>query len=345
MTTELAEVLDAIVLHVSSGGTLQASSALVPLAQQALARVGQSSALALVEPGARLPVRPGLTDEEKRIRRASLGSSEIAAICGVNPYASCHNVWLSKCRNVDFEGNEATMLGNLLEPAIFAIYADRYKRRLRKGVYTLGPEPWMSATPDAHIMEEGGGLVEAKLVGLRSIWMWGTGNTDQQESDSIPLHYLTQAHWQMIVTGEPFVDVSALMGTEFRSYTVRTDPELQAKLVQRGEVFWKKYVLTGEPPPVDGSDGASSMLRALYPKSGPPAVAADKEIEDLAEHLLAAREAVTAAETEKKRLENVIKARLGDASGAFGDGWRLRYSTTKAGSRPFVFQHEKEKQT
>lgn len=337
------EVLQAIVDHVTKPGcTLLATSPLVPLA---LAALGQPAAndtpsVALAIAPSLLPVRPGLSDEEKRIRRASLGSSEIAAVCGVNPYASMHNVWLSKVKGADFEGNEATLLGNLLEPAIFAIYADRYNRRLRKGVYTIGPEPWMSATPDAHI--EGGGLVEAKLVGLRSIWMWGPGNTDDQESDAIPLHYLAQAQWQMAVTGEPFVDVSALMGTEFRSYTVHSDRELQAKLVARGEVFWKKYVVTGEPPPVDGSDGAAAMLKTLYPKSNGTALRATPDLESLAECLRSAKAAVKKASTAEALAKNQFKSALGDAGSVLGKDWKIRYSTTKAGTRPFCFEDDNE---
>lgn len=338
--TSAAEVLEAIVRHVSAGDTLQRTSPLVALATEALA----APALTIPSPpparAELLPVRAGLTDDEKRIRRATLGSSEIASVCGVNPYATLHNVWLAKVHGVDFEGNEATTLGNILEPMIFAIYAERYDRVLRKGAYVVGPEPWMSATPDAYI--EGGGLVEAKLVGLRSIFMWGFGNTDKQESDAIPLHYLCQAQWQMACTGEKFVDVSALMGTEFRSYTVRADVDVQRKLIARGRDFWERFVVTKKQPPVDGSDGAREMLRTLYPRSGADPAKADERLVELVEKLRAAREAHERATQEKTLRENEIKAELKDAGGAFSDDWRIRYSTTKAGTRPFVFEDGKK---
>jgi putative phage-type endonuclease len=288
-----------------------------------------------------LPVKPGLTPAELEQRRATLGSSEIAAVVGVNPYATIHNVWLSKCMSVDFAGNEATALGNLLEPTILSIYADRYGKETVRGKYTIGPEPWISATPDAHVV--GGGLVEAKLVGLRSIWMWGPGNTDEQESDAVPMHHLCQALWQMAVTGEPFVDVAALMGTEFRTYRIRYNEDAQSRLISRGRDFWERYVVTRQQPPVDASDGARAMLAKVYPKSDGERLEATSRLNELATALADAREAFEAAKAEKQLRENQIKAELKDARGAFGNGWSVRYATTKAGTRPFVFESEKER--
>ncbi len=295
---------------------------------------------ALIAHGA--TVRQTFSDEVKAARRKTLGASEIAAVAGVNPYASMHTVWLAKVHGVEFEGNEQTMLGQLLEPAVVAIYCDRYGKSVTKGHYSIGPEPWISATPDYEIEGEDG-LVEAKLVGLRSMWMWGQGNTDTEESDAVPLHYLAQCQWQMLVRGKSFVHLSALMGTEFRSYTIRANATVQGGLLARGRDFWDRYVVTGKEPPVDGSEGAREMLTKLYPRAGGDVVAATPELEELADALLQAREAVKQAEYEKQLRENQFKAQLRDARGAFGNGWRIRYANTKSGSRPFVFEHEREK--
>ena len=63
----------------------------------------------------------------------------------------------------------------------------------------------------------------------------------------------------------------------------------------------------------------------------------------VADRIRKAREVAAAAEQEKKHMENRIKAVLGEAGAANGDGWSLRYAVTKTGSRPFVLDHEKEK--
>jgi putative phage-type endonuclease len=283
-----------------------------------------------------------LSEADLLARRNTLGSSEIAAVAGVNPYASAHNVWLAKVHGQEFEGNERTMLGNILEPTVLAIYANRYCVTLKKGVYTIGPEPWMAATPDSTIVESGG-LAEAKVVGLRSLWMWGPGNTDTTESDAVPLHYLCQTQWQMLVTGAPFVDICALLGTELRNYRIRPSAEVQSRLLSRGRDFWERYVLTRTPPPADASEGAREMLKRLYPQSEAEAVAATPELEQLAEQLRAARELLESAKEQKQLAENLLKERLKDARGAHGAGWRIRYTTQRDKKRPFVFEHEREK--
>ena len=280
------------------------------------------------------------TDEYRAQRRRTLGASEIAAVVGVNPYASMHNVWLSKCRGVEFEGNEATELGHELEPVILGIYCKRYGCEVRPGTYTTGPEHWMSATPDA--VRLGGGLAEAKLVGVRTYWQWGACDTDEGESDAVPLHYLAQAQWQMLVTGEPFVHVIALVGTEFRKYTVRGNEGVQRSLVAKGRDFWERYVLTDTPPPVDASKGAGEMLREIYPRSGGERVIADDALEAMAAELVAARASDRAAKAARALAENRMKATLKEAGGARGKNWTLRYSTTKAGTRPFIFDSDEE---
>ena len=330
------EILRAITDHFASGGErLNATSPLIVAANEVLSATPGD---ALRPMGV---ARVGLTQAEKDRRRNTLGSSEIAAVLGVSPYQSQHTVWSSKCLGQDFEGNEATHLGNMLEPAIFELYVERYSKPLVRGEYTLGPEPWMSCTPDALIVGEDG-LVEAKLVGLRSIFMWGFGNTDDAESDAVPIHYLCQALWQLIVTGRSFVDVAALLGTEFRTYRIHRNEPLMQTMVDRGRHFWNTYVRSATPPPVDGSEGSREMLKLLYPRSGAEPLPADPELEDLAAKLAEARRALDAATEEKRLRENEIKARLKDARGAFGKDWRIRYTQNKNGARPFVFEYEKE---
>lgn len=339
------EVLQAIVDHCdTSGGALHKTSALVVMAREVL----QES------PGVSVPVRRGLSDEDKARRRHTLGSSEVAAVLGVNPWASAHSVWLSKVHGDEFDGNERTELGQMLEPTIMGIYAERYSRKIVKGAYTLGPEPWMSATPDGLVVNpdgvdlddlEAAPLCEAKLVGLRSIFMWGPGNSDEQESDEVPQHYLCQGLWQLACRPRaPFVDVSALLGTEFRSYRIRRNERVIAQITAICRDWWHRYVVTKTAPPVDGSEGARSMLKKLYPQSNEQRVPADEALERIAAELHAARAAVDAADAAKALAENQMREALKDCGGAYGDGWSVSYKTSKDGKRPLKFDDKKLKE-
>jgi predicted phage-related endonuclease len=195
----------------------------------------------------------------------------------------------------------------------------------------------MSATPDALIVGESG-VVEAKLVGFRSIWMWGPGSVEGKESDAVPHHYLTQALWQLEVTGRLYVDIAALMGTEFRTYRIHRNEALQTAMVARCEDFWFKYVVTGHEPPPDASEGCREVLKRLYPHSQAEPVQADHAMEELAERLRAARKAADEAARERTLYENQLRAILKDARGAHGKGWRIRYAEQSNGKRPFVFE-------
>ncbi len=48
-----------------------------------------------------------LTAEQKADRVNTLGASEIAAVCGLSPWKSVHDVWLSKMGLVDDETSGA----------------------------------------------------------------------------------------------------------------------------------------------------------------------------------------------------------------------------------------------
>lgn len=65
-----------------------------------------------------------LTAEQTSIRSRGVGSSEIGAVAGVNPYQSIHDVWLTKRGLATFTGNLATRMGSMIEDAIIHEYSD-----------------------------------------------------------------------------------------------------------------------------------------------------------------------------------------------------------------------------
>jgi putative phage-type endonuclease len=278
-----------------------------------------------------------LTPEQVEQRRHTLGASEIAAVIGVNPHMSMHQVWMSKMGLDTFEGNDATEAGTDFEPVILQRYARHHHVEIRPGSYMVGPESWMSCTPDAHVV--GGGMIEAKLVGFEAAWEWGS------EHDGAPWRYLVQGQWQLLVTGEPWVDLAAQMGTRAPRYIrIHPDPALQAELVERAREFWVSYVVTGEPPPVDGTDGARAMLAKVYPAHRPGRlVKADGEAEALAAQLLGVREVYDATVHEERRLENRLKELMKDAEVLLGGEWKCTWKAQKDGKRPFKFKHASEK--
>ena len=107
-----------------------------------------------------------LTAKQLKDRMNRLGASDMSAILGLNKYATAADVWALKTgRVLPFGGNEATRLGDALEPVILdhaeADLDDTLKRNVE--VTATGCAFPMVATLDG---QSSAGLpVEAKTAG------------------------------------------------------------------------------------------------------------------------------------------------------------------------------------
>jgi putative phage-type endonuclease len=278
-----------------------------------------------------------LSAEQHALRLTGIGSSDVAAIVGVSPYASAHDVWLVKRGLAEFKGNTATELGHYFEPVIASIYADKTGSKLElHGETVQGREPWMLATPDYMVTSPERKLLEVKHVGMRTMGHWGS------EEDGVPYFYLTQVQWQMHVTGIHTCDVAAVLGgIDFRSYTVRYDQELATMLERACRDFWFEHVTKGIAPKVDGSEGAKRMLSTLYPRNERPLVIGGPDAQVWMERLQKAEAEEERIAKEKLRAQNELKALIGDADGIVGAEYRATWKATKTGNRRFVFDRKK----
>lgn len=275
----------------------------------------------------------GLTAHQQTRRAGGLGASEIAAVVGLNPWRSAHDVWLVKRGLVTEAGNVHTRMGQRIEACILDEYRESTGATLTfPGTVVHAREPWMLATPDAFVEAERRN-VEVKNVGWRSALHWG------EEEDAIPDYYRPQVAWQLEVLDVDEAHVAAWIGgSDFRIYTVRRNASLAEVLIEAGRRFWFDYVLTGKHPPIDGSNGARRMLAELYPRNNKPLVRATVEHDELANCLMRARIAYEEADSAKKASEHALIAAIGDADGLYSEAWRATYKTTKTGSRRFVFK-------
>ena len=273
-----------------------------------------------------------LSAEQHILRATGIGSSDIASIVGLNPWRSAHDVWMVKRGLVVEEGNVRTRMGSRVEACVLDEYREETGAELAQfGTVRHAENDWMLATPDAFVFGAPR-LVEVKCVGWRSAFHWG------DEEDAIPDYYRPQVEWQMAVTGAEDAHVAAWIGgSDFRIYTVRRNAVLADALVEAGRRFWFDHVLTGEPPAIDGSDGARRMLAQMYPRNTKPLLSASAEHDRLADCLARARLAFDEAEQAKKAAENAVIEAIGDADGIQSDGWKATYRATKTGTRRFVF--------
>lgn len=250
-------------------------------------------------------------------RRHGLGASEAAAALGLSPFLSPLDVWADKVGlGEPKEELERLRWGRRLQASIAQGYAEETGRTvLDPGPFVLyrsRQRPWLAATPDAVVVAKTdhatAGILEVKNV---SAW------TRKEWEAEAPVIYQIQGQLQMVVSGYAWGAIAALLGgQELRHQDLDANADAQTYLVDQLEIFWTRYVVAGTPPPVDGRERTTDILRALYPRprpnvlvSLPPAaVAWDERIRD-------ATKALEALESTVNEAKNQLRAAIGDAEG------------------------------
>ncbi len=74
---------------------------------------------------------------------------------------------------------------------------------------------------------------------------WGDPGSHQ-----VPLSYLVQCVWHIMLTNIDRTDLAILFGNaDFRVYEITRDLELEKMVLERTISFWENYILTDTPPP------------------------------------------------------------------------------------------------
>lgn len=155
-------------------------------------------------------------------------------------------------------------------------------------------------------------------------------------------YYRVQVEWQMLIRG---LDVGLIARGDYTDDTpdgsevlvglrlqrVETDPGLRAQLIEVADRIWS-YLQAGQLPPVDGSEKVAERIAARFPRADTDAEALD--VTDL-EELLDQRRTVIAdlavLEAEKRRLDSLVKERLGTTPKATtAGGWRISWPNRRA---------------
>lgn len=263
----------------------------------------------------------GLTPEELKL----IGGSDAAAIVGVSPYASAHDVYARIVEGAVTEETRPMRRGTLLEPVIRSMAAEEL------GMKFLGPRKlrfkgWGRASLDDVALVDGA----EEVAEFKSVGPFADGEYGEPGTDAIPPQHVCQVQVYMAATGMPRANLVALFGTDdLRQYVVPADAELQGMLFEAMERFWVDNVLTRTPPLVDGSSSCAEALARRFPKVTAPLLPADKDAETWAQILREARAAKDAAESAEKNARNHLLERIGDAEGIEGAGWRITYKETK----------------
>ena len=279
----------------------------------------------------------GLTAEQHAIRATGIGGSEIADVAGLGRYSRSINIWERKTGRAPPDAPTHHMLrGQYLEGGMRDWYSQivnelRGPTSVLPGKTERHPEhKLVVATPDGLVFPNQGALervLELKSPGFRTADQWGEPGTDE-----VPIEYVAQTTWEMAVTGAQLADVGALIDGDLRIYTVAYSPSLFEALLERAERWWRDYVVADTPPPPDGSESYSDHLARRFPRSNGDLLIATPEDDALAAALREARDAKDRAESRYEELRQRLQARIADADGLAGTGWKITWREQKGRS-------------
>lgn len=266
-----------------------------------------------------------LTGEQLELRKLGIGGSEIAAIAGMNPWASPFDIYMRKKGLVSDSSSFDTERGQFFEPAIIEWYKHRTKRNVNPCPTLQHKEhPIVIATPDGISIQNDVRGLEVKAPNWRTAEHWGESGTDQ-----IPDYYVPQTMWEAAVLGVNAVDVAALIDGDLRIYTIAHSPKLFEALVDIAERFWRDHIVADNPPPPDGSQRARDWLTKRYPRVVHDLMDATEEMQTLARLYVECREREKIDAEAKDIAGNRLRALIGDRQGAIAEGVKITWTNNK----------------
>lgn len=220
-----------------------------------------------------------IREEWLKERKKSLGGSDMGAVLGLNKYRSPYTVWAEKTGRIGEEPeNEAMRIGRDLEPYVASRFEEVSRKGVRRMTYLLRREdcPHLHANIDRQILGESSGL-ECKTASALNLKRYKGGD--------FPESYYAQCVTYLAVTGWARWYLAALvLGKGFYCYQITTVPnddtpewcessvyvspeEIEA--VKRcAEDFWRDYIETDNPPPMDGDASTTEALESIYEGGG-----------------------------------------------------------------------------
>jgi len=288
------------------------------------------------------------------LRRAGIGGSDAAAICGQSTYRSALQVYLEKIGALgdDDTDNERMFWGRKLEPIVAEVLSERtgvYLWQIRAMLQHPEHE-WAlasidrGAAPTDEVLPEladrgvhGAGVAEIKTAGYFAGKDWA--------DDTVPEAYICQGMHYLAVTGLDWLLYGCLIaGQRLAVRIVQRDDELISHLLTIEADFWQ-HVQEREPPPPDGSKATTDLLAHLWDVDPGSVMVLDPgKVDPLLEQRAAFAATERHAGDMKREVDNTLRWMIGEHEVAkTPDGRQLfTWRATKTGARRLHIPTPKE---
>lgn len=211
-----------------------------------------------------------MANESKSYRRKGIGGSDIAPICGLSPWKSPLQVYLEKTGESEGQTQTPAMsYGLMMEPVIRQWYEAETGRSVVVPELLVHPKyPFVIGSLDG--IADKCRVWEGKTA--RSSQDWG-----EPGSDEIPVYYMFQVQWYMMITAYPVTDVTvSFAGSMPVNYEVPADKELQELILEKAVDFWEMVEKRKAPNPIGFSDAIT--LFGSKSQAGQVTASRDEEI-------------------------------------------------------------------
>jgi predicted phage-related endonuclease len=247
-----------------------------------------------------------------RIRPFTVGGSEAAAACGVDPYQSRVMLWARKTGRVAPPvETEAMRWGNLLQPVILDVLA-KYGYDVMPApadAYRDQERPYIVGHPDAFGVTLDGPMT---VIYAKTTGPWGASSW---ADDGAPTGYIVQLHHYMHLTGLDHGLLACLVaGQRLELRTVERDQTAIDLMLALLDEF-AGYVERDEPPPPAGTDSDTEALRAMFPGGGERVELDSDGMDDVRGYRVRDR-AYQACKRQRDEYAQRIKLAMGDCEAA-----------------------------
>ena len=258
-------------------------------------------------------------------RLTGIGGSDAAAIVGLSPFTSPFKLFqVKRGMEIDEPETEAMRLGRRLEAGIAEEYAERKGYVLAEAPPFIRSKshPFMFANLDRLIVESprGPGGYEGKNL---------SGFT--QLDDGVPDYIWIQCQHYMHVCELAWFGLAMLIGgTRLVDFEIERDDEAIDMLID-SQVEFMRRVESNDPPPMDGSERTSQLLRRMYPEgNGRTIILDDPTAPGRARQIDALKEQEKEIKKGYKAIQQEFIKTLGKNEVAVIPGYgRISYKTTR----------------
>ena len=255
------------------------------------------------------------------LRAKSLGGSDVGAILGLSKYKSAVDVWMEKTgKEVAVRNSLPLRFGQFAESFVASEYA------LATGLslvahdaaivhpeyeYMHGHIDRFVLSGDLPLIGENGHITASRILECKTANPFAQSEWGEAGSNQVPLSYLVQCVWYMMLTNIDQTDLAVLFGNaDFRIYEIKRDLELEQMVLERAISFWENHVLTDIPPaPSSEADYKTLFGKSTVSKS----IEAPAETCELIKKLKSLNEQVEQYEAEISSIKQSIMGQMQDA--------------------------------